>query len=539
MKKHFQLLFIALLAGSSAVCQVHITMDDPATWSSEVLRPYIGQTVIFDMPMIVSTNTGSTMTVSPWRRFVLLNQGVAGSDDYNETLRVNNSCMFSLSGVSGYHRCGEKIIGLKASVVSPTKLTWISGTWSGNTRSDLSNADVRQMVNIAGCDSCLLICGFNVENYFVRNLGKSYLGANNYSDHQKQRTKIQAALQKINADIFGFCELEQGDDAVKEIVEDLNKAIPSRNFRYFHDASMDANQKVDYVYDANLVEPIGTPAGTNEEVQNRKKIVCFRQIKTGERFNFSINHFKAMNTGDEYRRVNEAKAIVKLYNSYRQNRNVRDNDVLFMGDMNCYPFTEPILALTDNGMIDLHRAFHADSSYSYVHSGYTAYIDHALCNETLFRQVMGMSAFHINSDEDDAYTYDKSEDKTMFRCSDHDPVLVGLRLDSTLSNPIEPYFNGSDMGGDSVAFYCVYTPFDSVPLVYFDIYSINGFQVCPPTKITYEGDLFEEHTKYYTLSASNPNIPAELKRFLPLPPGMYVLHFYYKGTVTSHKLIVR
>ena len=51
--------------------------------------------------------------------------------------------------------------------------------------------------------------------------------------------------------------------------------------------------------------------------------------------------------------------------------------------------------------------------------------------------------------------------------------------------------------------------------------------------------MFEEHTKYYTLSSTNTDLPDEVKQFLPLPPGIYVLHFYYKGTVTSHKLIVR
>jgi hypothetical protein len=46
-------------------------------------------------------------------------------------------------------------------------------------------------------------------------------------------------------------------------------------------------------------------------------------------------------------------------------------------------------------------------------------------------QVTGMVAYHINSDESDNFTYDKSNDNSMFRCCDHDPVIVGIRLDST------------------------------------------------------------------------------------------------------------
>ena len=79
----------------------------------------------------------------------------------------------------------------------------------------------------------------------------------------------------------------------------------------------------------------------------------------------------------------------------------------------------------------MHRSFHADSSYSYTFGGTAGYLDHAICSASLLGQVTGMAAYNINSDEDDHYTYDKSSDRTMFRCSDHDPVLVGLKLDST------------------------------------------------------------------------------------------------------------
>ena len=167
----------------------------------------------------------------------------------------------------------------------------------------------------------------------------------------------------------------------------LNARLPERNYKHFNDATSGTYQKVDYLYDANKVAPISnTPAKTNEEVQNRKKIMCFREIATGEKFSYSINHFKAMTGGGEERRVNEARAVIELYNDYQGNKNVRDKDVLIMGDLNCYAFTAPIKQLTEKGMIDLHRAFHADSSYSYMFGGMASYIDHALCNKTMYWQ---------------------------------------------------------------------------------------------------------------------------------------------------------
>ena len=531
MKTRFGLLAIALITALTVIAQTHITVDNPATWSGEVLRPYIGQTVIFDVPMLVSANANGSYIVSPWRRFQPESHGSVGTADHKETMRINSSCMFSIDNINGYHRCGERIIGLQAKVNSTSSLTWVSGTWSGNTRADLQNA----LPDLG--DYRLLVCGFNLENYYMT---WGSMGARSYAEHQLQRKKIRNALVRINADIYGLVELQQGNEAIEEIMQDLNARLPERNYKHFNDATSGTYQKVDYLYDANKVAPISnTPAKTNEEVQNRKKIMCFREIATGEKFSYSINHFKAMTGGGEERRVNEARAVIELYNDYQGNKNVRDKDVLIMGDLNCYAFTAPIKQLTEKGMIDLHRAFHADSSYSYMFGGMASYIDHALCNKTMYWQVTGMSGYHINSDEDDNYNYQRSNDTTMFRCSDHDPVLVGLRLDSTLSG--DPYFNGNNFGQDSLTFYYMYEPGEETiePVVYFDIYSINGFRICSPTRIRYDGILPETHTKYHTFSATDANLPDELKQLMPLPSGIYILRFYYKNKVLNHKLIIK
>ena len=508
MKTRFVYLIVSLLCSLQLMAQVHISLPDSGSWSAQNLSPYVGQTVVFDMPMIVCNNSNGNYVVSPWRRFQPECQGVIGSAEYNETIRINNNCMFTLSGVSGYHRCGEKIYGLTAKVNSTKSLTMSGGTWKGNKRTDLEAG----LPDLG--DYRLLVCGFNLENYYMT---WGSMGARSYSEHQDQRAKISAALKRINADIYGLVELQQGDEAIAEIVSDLNKNLSGRNYKYFHDATSGTSQKVDFVYDANTVEPIGTPAETSVELPYRKKMICFREIATNEKFIYSINHFKSMNTGGADRRANEAQAVVKLYNTYRQNRNIMDNDVLIMGDMNCYAKTDPIMVFTEsNKMLDLHRAFHADSSYSYMYSGLASYIDHAISNETLYRQITGMAGYHINSDEDDKYTYDKSNDKTMFRCSDHDPVLVGLKLDSTLSMPIVPYINGLDIiqrKDNKIVIQNAYTP-DAKS--FYAIYTING--------ILQER---EEITSSYHEVA------------LPTAPGMYIIYLYYKGEAYPQKLIVR
>ena len=439
------------------------------------------------------------------------NQGVVGSADYNQAVRANG-CSISLSGIpspSGEprYRCGEMVYNLKAKVNSTTSLTWLSGDWVGNKRTDLQAS----LPDLG--DYRLLVCGFNLENYFITT---GSMGAKTEAARQKQRTKVSKALKQINADLFGLVELQQGDEALTEIVADLNSNIPGRNYQFFSNDKSGTFQKVDFVYDANKLKPIGTPVGSDVEVQNRKKMQCFVEIATGERFIYSINHFKAMNTGGADRRVNESRAVVSLYNSYSKNPNIKDRDVLIMGDLNCYGKADPILVFLKNGMYDLHRAFHADSSYSYMFSNLASYIDHALVNGSMYPQITGMAAYHINSDEDDAYTYDKSNDNTMFRCSDHDPVLVGLKMDSTLLYDPTPQINTySILTGESDKL-VITNAVASEQASYYAIYDINGRLL----------ERKEIGSEMYEVN-------------LAQAPGVYIVYIYYNGQVYQRRMIVR
>jgi predicted extracellular nuclease len=73
-----------------------------------------------------------------------------------------------------------------------------------------------------------------------------------------------------------------------------------------------------------------------------------------------------------------------------------------------------------------------------VYDGQWGYLDHALASDSLVDQVTGVTTWHINADEPPVLDYNtnfKSDDQieelfapTPYRSSDHDPVLVGLRL---------------------------------------------------------------------------------------------------------------
>ena len=114
--------------------------------------------------------------------------------------------------------------------------------------------------------------------------------------------------------------------------------------------------------------------------------------------------------------------------------NAADNDVLVIGDLNAYGQEDPIDLLLNAGYADQISRFYGDQGYSYVFDGESGYLDHALANAAMASQVVGVSEWHINADEPSVIDYNtefKPQDlytSTPYRSSDHDPVVVGLRL---------------------------------------------------------------------------------------------------------------
>lgn len=443
--KRFYTLSLIVLSALSMWAQDTIHIQDPATWSMNELKDYVGRTVVFDCPMIVSNNSsygGGGLTIGPRRTFSPTNQAYPRTSYYNDVIALNNTNQIKLSGASGYHRLGEKIYNLKARVNSVNSLDWVSGEWRGNTRDDMYNINWKQEVG----DYSVLVCTANLEYYLtVPNTDpSSTMGPHSASEHQAQRTKVSKGLAKIAADVYGFVEIEAGDSALAEIARDLTKNT-GKKYAYIHDGTgiNGTYTKSGFVYCTETIEPIAKIQNNGTVSNHRSQMQCFREIATGETFLMSENHFKAKsgsgsgldaNQGDgqgqyNYKRTQEAQSVVAQYKRFRGL--IKEKDIIVMGDLNAYAMEDPITVFIDAGFTDLHRAFHADSSYSYVFGGQAGYLDHAIVNSTMLPQVTGMTGYHINSDESDDYTYDKSSDRSMFRYSDHDPVVVGLRLEST------------------------------------------------------------------------------------------------------------
>ena len=122
---------------------------------------------------------------------------------------------------------------------------------------------------------------------------------------------------------------------------------------------------------------------------------------------------------------------------------------MIIGDLNAYKREDAIRRLLAAGYTDLIERFEGNDAYSFLFSSQIGYLDHALANDALLPQVTGVTEWHINADEIPLFDYnddvmDAAEqffeprkstvgplyEPNALRSSDHDPVLLGLRLRS-------------------------------------------------------------------------------------------------------------
>lgn len=522
MKRIYCLLSLCL---SLMVVAQTVVSVDPETWKASELNAYIGQTITLDAPFYVCNNYyfgSGSYYISPRRVFSPTNQALPLSDEYSTVVSLNQSAQIRINGISDYHRCGEKLISPTVRVVSSSQVQLVGeAVFEGNTRADMAEAP---SVDIKD-NHTLLICGFNLEYYLVESLGTGY-GPDDKTQSDRQHSKIMDALLHINADVYGLVEIEQGQSALRKIAQSLTDST-GIEYSFINDGGSvyGSYTKSGYVYRTDKVAPVGSLVNNNVGVSNRKKIQRFRELESDSIFSFSINHFKAKSgsatgknadQGDgqgtyNYDRTKEAQSVVGYHQQYP--------NMLVMGDLNAYAKEDPITTFTNSGFIDLHRAFHADSSYSYVYRDQAGYLDHALADVTLNAHVTGMAVYHINSDEHDSFTYDGSRaTANRFRSSDHDPVLVGLNLSRWIIPPTQDsYVSSVEVSTES---------------------DKTTYKAVPPTIYNAEGGYYRLFTLSGNLITESKITSDQYSVSMPQEAGMYVLMVYANGQMQTHKVLI-
>ena len=360
--------------------------------------------------------------------------GDEGTKGYMNAMAANAIAECTLSGVTLKSGCrpGTIIRGLKAQVTAANKLQAV------NTPTIIYNELPTQLPDLGNAN--VVIAGTNIENFFVT-LG-GYAGASNETTLSYQKQKISKGLYHLNADIYAICEMEQGPLAATEMVRLLNELAGTNVYDWVnagfstYDAIM-----VCYIYRKDKVAPYDSyiMPYTSGVYRYREAIQCFEHLATGERFNVSINHFKAK-TGtdntDGTRQTNMQRLISKLSSA-----EAIDPDVLVMGDLNAYTMEASNLLLTEGeGYVDLLMKYDPNG-YSYVYDKLVGYLDHAYCSPSMESQVTKAVSYHMNADTPTSYEYSKGN-TTMYRYADHEPILVGLHLGEEVSTNVEEVETG-------------------------------------------------------------------------------------------------
>lgn len=377
-----------------------------------------------------------------------------------------------LTGVLHWSFAGQS--GTDAWRIRPTQANPISFT-PENTRPTTA-PDVGGNVKVAS---------FNVLNYFttIDTVGgsNSPRGADSVDEFNRQNEKLMAALQGINADVFGLVEIENNGTAVQELVNRLNAVVGAGTYDYINTGVVGTDAiTVAIIYKVGVVAPKGTaaildaPAFTDPnntgEQRNRPAIAqTFEVINPsnpdfGAAFNVVVNHLKSkgsgtgaaadqdQNDGQGFSNDTRTKAAAYLANVWIPSdpTGQGDADWLIIGDLNAYKGETPITTLKNAGYTDLVEQFGGPNAYSYVFNGQLGYLDYALANNALKSQVTGVAEWHINADEVPVFDYNNAVDDgageqsfeaepsgnllyepNAFRTSDHDPVIIGLDLTTT------------------------------------------------------------------------------------------------------------
>ena len=77
---------------------------------------------------------------------------------------------------------------------------------------------------------------------------------------------------------------------------------------------------------------------------------------------------------------------------------------------------------------DSYYAGYCPDDYSYSYHGEVGYLDRCFASPTMKTQVLRVQPWHINADWYYSHEAEKMRDKSLHRYSDHDPIIVDIRL---------------------------------------------------------------------------------------------------------------
>ncbi|MFT8331456.1 ExeM/NucH family extracellular endonuclease [Bifidobacterium psychraerophilum] len=295
-------------------------------------------------------------------------------------------------------------------------------------------------------------------------------GAWNTENKNRQLAKIVKAINALGADVVSLEEIENSakfgkdrDAALVTLVEALNDAAGSGTWDYVRSPSkLPGNEDVirtAFIYKSAKVQTVGdseilldSTAFDGKGRQPDAQVFKAKGAADSDAFLVVSNHFKSKGstgaTGDDVDQKNgagaynatrtaQAKDLIAFTNKVSNERGVEK--VFLVGDFNSYEAEDPIQEILSAGYTNISNDMVSEQSgkYSYAYDGGVGSLDHVFANAAAAKMVTGADIWNINSVESVALEYSRYNynvtnlySDNVYRASDHDPVVVGLKTSS-------------------------------------------------------------------------------------------------------------
>ncbi|MBH8570108.1 ExeM/NucH family extracellular endonuclease [Microvirga sp. STS02] len=476
--------FVVISSGNALPDFVRLVNSE---FAADKAERYEGMRVQFTAPLTVTDNyflkQRGELTVSTEGLTYQATQFIDPND--NPATGTNSSGTSNLAAVLAYQAANDRrslVLDDGSSATNPTPTPYLDARFHtvrvGSTLSNIGGILAYsygrwRLQPLAGADAPVInvtrpltppafgpldlkLASFNVFNYFNGDgAGGGFptpRGAKTAADFQRQRTKIILALAQMNADIVGLTEIENDGNgstaAIQDLVDGLNKAVGAGTYIFVNDGNAERQtNNTDLIhcailYKPGVVAPLGPPmVATVQGVFERPPLAQVFVTKRKERpdtLGFIVNHFKSKSSGSgpdadqndgqggsNARRKAQARALVEFIN--KTVRPAGATRIVSAGDYNANYEEDPIDIMRAAGLVPATPP----TSASYVFKGLTGSLDHAVVTPNLVGFV-DVQKWHINSAEPPVLEYDQAGEATdittPFRCSDHDPVLIGVNF---------------------------------------------------------------------------------------------------------------
>ena len=421
-----KLIFLLMMIFTLSVQAVErVLLEDlQSDWSA-----YTNQMVRITTPLVVCGSFYDSLILAPERLFCPEERaiGLADGDStlYDVLVAQNKAASIVVHCRNNYYevRCGDIVTNLEARVTGARHLLTGKTVKTRHMPQDKLAKPKKGELRIAGA---------NIENYFA-DLG-GYAHKRTTPAQQAVKTKkLVQAMQAMHADIFALCEMQVGDKAPQMLVEALNKG--GNKYAYVSMPLPDMDRIGGcFIYNTERVRvyehPLSAYRDTASHYYGRMYAIGFEETGTGERFVISLNHLKSKRPGrtqydTNLRRMQNTDSLLAMLPQAKEL--YADEDILLLGDYNCYTQEQPIQTLVRAGYADM-LPLGEVNDYSYSFKGEAGYLDRCFASPSMAAQIVRVRPWHINADWYYSHGAYKMKDKSLHRYSDHDPIIVDINL---------------------------------------------------------------------------------------------------------------